>query len=189
MKWFLGFQVYQASSHTFLCHSKYAGRKLDEAGVRTTLKQFLHNGQRLRVELISEIVHQLESLSAALAQLSTFRFYSSSLLVMYDGGVEDGETGSEIAAQSNVVSMNLQQQATCSTSSDHAVCDNCSVKDSKSAGGCRVDVRMIDFAHATHSGFKEDRTRHSGPDRSYLFGLRNLISMFSDVKQQHESGL
>jgi len=43
-----------------------------------------------------------------------------------------------------------------------------------------VDVRMIDFAHATHHGFLQDKTAHVGPDHGYLFGLKNLIHLFDN---------
>ena len=42
----------------------------------------------------------------------------------------------------------------------------------------KVDVKMIDFAHTTHSGFLSDKIRHSGPDEDYIKGLENLQSLF-----------
>jgi inositol-hexakisphosphate kinase len=45
----------------------------------------------------------------------------------------------------------------------------------------KVDVRMIDFAHSTHSGYKDSK-KHSGPDNGYLFGLENLIKIFKEIK-------
>lgn len=41
---------------------------------------------------------------------------------------------------------------------------------------------MIDFAHATHQGFLQDKTTHVGPDHGYIFGLQNLIHMFEELK-------
>lgn len=48
-----------------------------------------------------------------------------------------------------------------------------------------VDVRMIDFAHSTHRGFREDKAVHKGPDKGYLFGVQNLILMFEDIKKKY----
>ena len=41
-----------------------------------------------------------------------------------------------------------------------------------------VDVRMIDFAHATHSMCVRDPIKYSGPDEGYILGLDTLISAF-----------
>jgi hypothetical protein len=43
-----------------------------------------------------------------------------------------------------------------------------------------VDVRMIDFAHATHSELDSGK-EHEGPDTGYIFGLNNLIKVFQEI--------
>lgn len=43
-----------------------------------------------------------------------------------------------------------------------------------------VDVRMIDFAHATHSGVDCGK-EHQGPDTGYIFGLNNLIKVLQEI--------
>lgn len=40
----------------------------------------------------------------------------------------------------------------------------------------KVDVRMIDFAHATYKD-----SRYEGPDHGYIFGLENLIKIFQSI--------
>lgn len=45
----------------------------------------------------------------------------------------------------------------------------------------KVDIRLIDFAHATHKGMG-DTTIYSGPDEGMMLGLKSLINIFSDIK-------
>jgi inositol-hexakisphosphate kinase len=42
---------------------------------------------------------------------------------------------------------------------------------------------MIDFAHSTYLGIQDEKTVHNGPDTGYLFGLRHLIDLFTEIKQ------
>ena len=46
-----------------------------------------------------------------------------------------------------------------------------------------VDVRMIDFAHTTFSGYLGlDERVHWGPDNGYLFGLETLTGILSELR-------
>ena len=40
-----------------------------------------------------------------------------------------------------------------------------------------VDLRMIDFAHATHRGY-DDQVQYSGPDEGYVLGVTSLVNCF-----------
>jgi inositol-hexakisphosphate kinase len=77
--------VYQANSGKFICHNKYFGRSLTVEDFKLALRQFLHNGCELRADLIASIIHKLERLHRMVERQDSFRFYSSSLLIMYDG--------------------------------------------------------------------------------------------------------
>ncbi|XP_069420230.1 inositol hexakisphosphate kinase 3 [Ovis canadensis] len=80
-----GMQVYQIDKKHFLCKDKYYGRKLSVEGFRQALYQFLHDGTRFRMELLEPIQHQLQALLSVIRSQSSYRFYSSSLLIIYDG--------------------------------------------------------------------------------------------------------
>ena len=248
-------QVFQEPTKKFLCHNKYYGRQLDVDGVKRTLHQFLNNGYVLRVGLIDTIVEKLQSLHEMIKKHPSYRFYGTSLLVMYEGRqpttkhlspTTSSRQHSNGHSKTGSVQLKPAQNVSPKSSKSPVKCDKCAKEHvpSESSGSrartclncinngetmhpaafpspspqdsltppkqqqqqpstsspkqceCRlacddtahgkdtVDVRMIDFAHATHSGLG-DTTAHDGPDRGYLLGLQNLISMFCELKQTH----
>ena len=204
-------QVYQGKTGHYRCHNKYYGRRLSTEGVEQTLYEFLHNGYNVRTELVAPIVDRLRRLHAMLSKQNAFRFYSSSLLIMYEGGepesamMEDDEDSSNIYNEMSDEACDLETEeeeedslgpmepdhqvdATLLPGHSSASCSShpskYSPKDLPPSASSHVDARMIDFAHATHQGFRGDRTVHSGPDKGYLFGLENLIRMFERLKER-----
>lgn len=65
--------------------NKYHGRKLTLSGFKEALYQFFHSGQHLRHELLSPVLCRLRDMQAALEACESYRFFSSSLLIIYDG--------------------------------------------------------------------------------------------------------
>ncbi|TNN44706.1 Inositol hexakisphosphate kinase 1 [Liparis tanakae] len=82
-----GMQVYQLNTGHYLCRNKYYGRGLSSDGFRQALQQYMHNGRVLRRDLLEPILHKLRSLKAVLESQASYRFYSSSLLIIYEGKV------------------------------------------------------------------------------------------------------
>lgn len=80
-----GMQVYQPDSGQLMFMNKYHGRKLSLQGFKEALFQFFHDGHRLRRELLSPVLRRLKEMQAALESCESYRFYSSSLLIIYDG--------------------------------------------------------------------------------------------------------
>jgi len=80
-------QVYQLNTGHYLCRNKYYGRGLSSDGFRQALQQYMHNGRGLRRDLVEPILHKLRSLKAVLESQASYRFYSSSLLIIYEGKV------------------------------------------------------------------------------------------------------
>lgn len=80
-----GMQVFKAHVSGYVCKDKYYGRRLDEDAFRNALYQFFHDGYCLQVELIERVVGRLCDLRKAVERQHTFRFYSSSLLIVYEG--------------------------------------------------------------------------------------------------------
>jgi inositol-hexakisphosphate 5-kinase len=142
-----GMQVYQVNSSTYLFYDKYTGRQLNVDGYKSFLFQYLFNGIRYRLDLLDPIIKKLETLFSIIKSKNTYRFYGSSLLILYDGD------------DSNYDNNNLSSL---------------------------IDIRMIDFAHSTHSGINGSR-KHEGPDRGYLFGIEHLIRIFKEIKNDLET--
>ena len=165
-------QVYQRNK--LLNYDKYRGRALDIDGVKHALIQFLHNGICLLTPLIAPLIARLRKLREVLARQNTFRFYSSSLLIMYDGyewtdiGREEMQSCAEDGdSNDSTNSTASQEEAKQSDDIPHVP--------------YRIDVRMIDFAHVTFQGFNERDIIHSGPDHGYLFGLEKLIETLEEI--------
>uniref|UniRef100_A0A672UMY6 Kinase n=1 Tax=Strigops habroptila TaxID=2489341 RepID=A0A672UMY6_STRHB len=157
-----GMQVYQADTGHFLCKDKYYGRKLSPEGFRQTLRQFLCNGNHLRMDLLEPIILRLKALLSVIRKQSSYRFYSSSLLIIYDGQ----EPKENTAPLDNHLHF---QKTNCTTS--------------QGTHHSRVDVRMIDFAHTTFKGSKCNHTTYDGPDHGYIFGLENLIKILQNISE------
>ncbi|UYV77028.1 IP6K3 [Cordylochernes scorpioides] len=80
-----GMQVFQVDTNKYVCYNKYYGRTLSQEGFRQVLYRFLHNGIQLRNDVITELQEVLQALVRAIRKLDSFRFFCSSLLIVYDG--------------------------------------------------------------------------------------------------------
>jgi len=85
-------QVYQATSDSFWSQDKYFGRRLDAHGLRKALIEFFASGGSRRRHIIEAILNRLKLLKQAIERQDTFRFYSSSLLIVYEGCEENCES-------------------------------------------------------------------------------------------------
>uniref|UniRef100_A0A8C8SHB5 Kinase n=1 Tax=Pelusios castaneus TaxID=367368 RepID=A0A8C8SHB5_9SAUR len=159
-----GMQVYQADTDQFLCKDKYYGRKLSPDGFRQAFYQFLHNGNRLRTDLLKPIVSMLKALQSVIKKQSSYRFYSSSLLIIYDGQERKEEKETlDNHSQGHFQNINC----TMPHGTDHP----------------KVDVRMIDFAHTTCKGSKYNHIIYDGPDQGYIFGLENIVKILENTRE------
>lgn len=106
-----GMQVYRHSLRGFWRASKQWCKTLTEASVDTALESFVHNEGGLRpVDVYGGphgVLRQLEQLEQWASHQTEFRFFSSSVLILYEGGCSleaegDEERGDEVAANLNV---------------------------------------------------------------------------------------
>nr|CAD7404020.1 unnamed protein product [Timema cristinae] len=80
-----GMQVYQADSDHYIKRDKYWGRELNEEGFKGALYRFFHNGFQLRTQVIRRVISRLDELRRVIERQSSYRFYSCSLLIVYEG--------------------------------------------------------------------------------------------------------
>ncbi|EDW56656.1 uncharacterized protein LOC6615409 isoform X1 [Drosophila sechellia] len=84
-----GMQTYLADLEQYAKRDKYWGRELNESGFKTALHDFFHNGYRLRIRVIRKILQRLLQLRRVIEKQSSYRFYSCSLLIVYEGFEEN----------------------------------------------------------------------------------------------------
>lgn len=61
------------------------GKDITDDGMEEALLRFFHNGTKLRVQLLELFLDKLKELWVFMDSQQHFRFYSSSLLFLYDG--------------------------------------------------------------------------------------------------------
>jgi len=183
----IGMQVYHTNSGQFVCQNKYYGRKLTVEGLKKGIELFLFDGEKIRTDLVDSILFRLPHLYSVIEKQENFRFYSSSLLIMYggcDNSCSDQDKctdktacDKDVAESDGKLKTDQDVSAKCKCLSGvegaEMMCDNDNL----------LDVRMIDFAHSTHQGFKNDEL-HNGVDKGYMFGLKNLIVIFEDIQKR-----
>eukprot|EP00126_Sphaerothecum_destruens_P002392 Sdes_comp15830_c0_seq1m4912 len=151
-----GMQVYNVPGGCFFYHDKYLGRKLNEHNFKSEMRHFLDNGIRIRYEVLPKIIEKLNKLYDCIEKAHGFRFYSGSLLLIYEGETKNLDPNTENPS---------------SFSEDEFIL---------------ADVKMIDFANTfipTEASNSLDDTDISEPDTGYLFGLKSLVIILTDILQ------
>lgn len=156
-----GSQVYKATRGTLLFRDKYHGRRLREPQLAGELAHFFHDGAALRRPALAAIIARLRALLADVEEQRTFNFYSSSILLIYEG--DEAATGA---------SRGPPPPPPPPVGNGHA---GGAGDDGTPPTGPPVhtDVRMIDFAHTQPS--------RGAMDEGYALGLRNLVFLLESV--------
>jgi len=80
-----GLRVYRPQQDNYLIRRSKHNHIHTKAQLTKTIKLFLHDGIRLRTELIQPFIEQLSVLLSALQNQTTFEFRASSVLLIYEG--------------------------------------------------------------------------------------------------------
>ncbi|MBW0461223.1 hypothetical protein O181_000938 [Austropuccinia psidii MF-1] len=169
-----GMQVFKAAQNRYTFQDKYFGRMISTEDFTSTLAEFFHDGQRLLIYQIPEILGKLYKLAAIISKLDRYRFYAASLLFIYDGDQEvqreyesflktrddklqDGINDDEIAKlmkdeESEFETENSKQDMTMSDSgklsTPGTIDDRFQLSKNHIYMG-EMNIRLIDFAHCT----------------------------------------
>ncbi|KAJ1978383.1 inositol polyphosphate kinase kcs1 [Dimargaris verticillata] len=204
-----GMQVFKANKRRFLYQDKYYGRSLNDKTFKRSLLEFLDNGHEVAVYHIPTLLRKLRDLYRVVVTIHGFRFYGSSLLIVYDGA--NAGTNRSIARRPS----HLPFQPTRSPRAD--------VDPTTGKPPSTVDIRIIDFTHSTfvvhpdlsgkpslrppmacrhpldstiecqasYAGLHADgaycpyNSECAGPDFGYLHGLRTLMHEFLDIWRRY----
>ena len=137
---------------------------------------FFFNGRTFRCEIIEFFVKRLEAFLKVMENdLSSYRFYSSSLLLVYEGEVREavGDTPREDPASMNCSDFCSSLTADCPEKCIYTLLD-------------QIDIRIIDFAHVSHCDKSTaNPSCNPGPDNGYIFGLKSVISILRGIQEEH----
>lgn len=175
------------------------------------------------------IITRLEELSSIISKLDSVRFFTSSLLILYDGfdpcgsnqdskseRKREGSDSSRLNwwpdsqgegpslpqdkwSSKDSSSLKMTHPAYINevpgtgggkTSREQVRCEAETPYKSKGRHRSRnhkppIDIRLIDFAHATHKGMGDSKL-YSGPDEGILLGLNSLIKIFTDIRDRYK---
>ncbi|EWC74874.1 hypothetical protein C923_04484 [Plasmodium falciparum UGT5.1] len=84
-----GCQHYNKVSDTLFYKDKYWGRNLSKEHIPWAIRNWFWNGSLLYEELIPLLLEKLHSFFNCIVELRHYRFWSSSLLWVFDGGLSD----------------------------------------------------------------------------------------------------
>ncbi|KOS13724.1 kcs1-potential transcription factor of the bzip type [Malassezia pachydermatis] len=83
-----GMQMYDARTREFVFQDKYYGRRVKPNDFTSVFEKFFHNGHQVLVHHIPVMVQKLHRLARHVYKLKGYRFYASSLLLIYDGDLQ-----------------------------------------------------------------------------------------------------
>eukprot|EP00092_Neocalanus_flemingeri_P089344 GFUD01113053.1.p1 GENE.GFUD01113053.1~~GFUD01113053.1.p1 ORF type:complete len:346 (+),score=69.72 GFUD01113053.1:48-1085(+) len=181
---FCGSQRFSVSKNNFEKLDKYVGRKASETEFRDLLENFFNNNGFLRRDIISHVINKIRDMRESLLDLNQFRFYSSSLLIIYEGQhFSDSEAAGSFESEDSMdcdsFNATIRRQGSYE-SEDSMDCDsfNATMRSRKTS---LAKIKIIDFANATMPGVFEDDLVHEGPDAGFLLGLENLQDILESL--------
>ncbi|KAI9667407.1 MAG: hypothetical protein M1821_000222 [Bathelium mastoideum] len=179
-----GMQVWDVRAQQYVFEDKYFGRDLRAGGeFQAALRRFFFDGigHREARRHIPRVLEQIERLAGIIRQLPGYRFYASSLLLLYDRGDEDGATATTTTTpQSRRTSLDHRG----GNGTDETITTTASAGQKKAPS---IMLKIVDFANCVTA---EDMRAAKAPcpphdrwgiDKGYLRGLRSLRLYFQQI--------
>ena len=181
-------KVWQVESQSYKYFTKYEGRKLNEETIVNAIESFFLSEGHLRTNVVEQFLQKLNELKKIMEEVEyQYRFYSSSLLLVYDG-IQSLPTSSSIHNNDNNANNNNNNNNnnTNDNNNDNNNANNANNKNDNNNVQSdneieQVTLKMVDFAHAYQ--FKEGDENDDG----YLFGLSNFISILNRIVEKHST--
>ena len=162
-----GMQVWNTKTSKYTFEDKYAGRDI-RAGreFQDALLRFLSDGHSNTAALrrIPPLVEKICDLEKIILSLPGYRFYASSLLMLYEGKELEEDPSN---ADSNTKGGNTTQSRKQTSSS--------------------IDIKLVDFANCVtaedklHADTPCPPQNRNGVDRGYIRGLRTLRTYLKEI--------
>lgn len=187
-----GMQVWNIKKQEYLFEDKYFGRDLAAGrAFQDALTRFLYDGvsRSIIVKRIPVILHKLGLLESMIRRLPGYRFYASSLLILYDA--EKPDEGNQESKNGTTDDAKRPQQQQQSSLPDEP--DKRKVKFDARHDSSGLQLKIVDFANCiTGEDGVPPNTRcppHSPKDidRGYLRGLRTLRMYFQRILKEINS--
>jgi len=170
---FCGSQRFSYSQRGFETIDKYVGRHADEEELKILLKKFFTCRGALKSQVIDDVMKNVSSMRQTLIDLQEYRFYSSSLLIIYEG---------EPDQSNDFVEDKTDNSMDCEQFDEARSADN--IKRRKhSADNPRVTMKIIDFANISLPSLGGECS-HQGPDDGFIMGLDNLYQLLTNILEE-----
>ncbi|MCJ1435185.1 hypothetical protein MMC27_004557 [Xylographa pallens] len=169
-----GMQVWNVRKQAYLFEDKYAGRDITEGrAFKDALTRFLYDGVSYVsvARHIPVLLERIAKLEKIISKLPGYRFYASSLLLLYDGAPAAVEESSGPSPDPTAPLPKLPPEPPSSSSAS---------LDRKSLPKSNITVKLVDFANCVTAedslppGTPCPPHDPAGVDRGYLRGLRTL---------------
>jgi inositol-hexakisphosphate kinase len=180
-----GMQIWNVKTQSYVFEDKYYGRDL-KAGkeFQDALKRFFWDGTGYKAATrhIPIILEKITALESMIRRLPGYRFYASSLLMLYDRG-EGDSTVKETSTIPNGLTTPGAEDLSGAASLSH----NGTISSGVPKGPPEIKLKIVDFANCVTA---EDPLPEAVPcppkdpdgvDRGYLRGLRSLRLYFQRI--------